>query len=274
MDGSTPEAPSGPRSPGRFRSSPRRAVRRAPGSGMDLDTYALRHPQLRPAVRMSPELVAALVRLRDGDVILDVGCGEGGTIAAISEQFPAQHCVGVDGSVRRSHRARAAGVTVLASDAAAMAIADDSVALVLNRHVIEHVPDDATMLREIQRVLRPGGLLYLETPLRLRGAWYPYRNPTGDRVLDPTHLREYSSPESVADLLAQAGLSCEAFCVRKLYFPLDEMTTKGLARVGLAQPRAERLGKRVPWRLTIVRYRELCFIAVNETGEAVGGHRG
>ena len=43
-------------------------------------------------------------------------------------------------------------------------IPDQSVDAVVLLHVIEHVPDPVGTLREIFRVLRPGGHLILETP--------------------------------------------------------------------------------------------------------------
>jgi SAM-dependent methyltransferase len=41
---------------------------------------------------------------------------------------------------------------------------DASFDWVLCNHVLEHVPDDALALREIRRVLRPGGTAVLQTP--------------------------------------------------------------------------------------------------------------
>lgn len=32
-------------------------------------------------------------------------------------------------------------------------------------HVLEHIPDDRTAMRELQRVLRPGGMAMILTPL-------------------------------------------------------------------------------------------------------------
>ncbi len=49
-------------------------------------------------------------------------------------------------------------------DICAMPFADDSFDLVLATDVIEHVDDDARALREIARVLRPGGTLLLTVP--------------------------------------------------------------------------------------------------------------
>ncbi len=44
--------------------------------------------------------------------------------------------------------------------------ADASVDLVICYHVLEHVPDDATAMRELARVLTPGGLALVQVPFR------------------------------------------------------------------------------------------------------------
>lgn len=49
-------------------------------------------------------------------------------------------------------------------DVAALPIQDDSVDLVVNLSVLEHVPDPARVVAEILRVLRPGGTVYSRVP--------------------------------------------------------------------------------------------------------------
>jgi SAM-dependent methyltransferase len=52
----------------------------------------------------------------------------------------------------------------LVADAHAIPLANDSVDAVVVQAVLEHVVDPSRVVREIQRVLRPGGLVYAETP--------------------------------------------------------------------------------------------------------------
>ena len=59
-------------------------------------------------------------------------------------------------------------------------------------HVIEHVSASDRMLREICRTLRPGGLMYVETPgpnsLMRRPRWLPRAGDTINFYDDPTHI--------------------------------------------------------------------------------------
>ena len=67
--------------------------------------------------------------------------------------------------------------------------------LVVSTQVIEHVPDDQAFVREIKRVLTSGGLCVVSSVIKMHFGWYFYRNKQGERVLDPTHVREYSSAQ-------------------------------------------------------------------------------
>jgi len=90
--------------------------------------------------------------------ILDVGCGDG-TFAQIA--FPTHHgrIAGIDpirDDVREAYRRGAYGV-VMVANGAQIPCADGSFPTVVSNCVLEHVePLDAT-LREVARVLRPGG---------------------------------------------------------------------------------------------------------------------
>ena len=56
------------------------------------------------------------------------------------------------------------GLNVIAATLPEADVADESVDVALMMHVIEHVPDPVDTLREIYRVLRPSGILVMETP--------------------------------------------------------------------------------------------------------------
>lgn len=52
-------------------------------------------------------------------------------------------------------------------DLSGLEIAEESVDLLVCNHVLEHVPDMPLALREIHRVLKPGGVAILQVPLAL-----------------------------------------------------------------------------------------------------------
>src|SRR5512144_1290078 len=57
-----------------------------------------------------------------------------------------------------------AGIAYVVGRAEAAPLTGRSIDLVIAMDVLEHVPDDAGVLREIRRILRPGGLLLVTVP--------------------------------------------------------------------------------------------------------------
>ena len=93
-----------------------------------------------------------LVGLAEDALVVNVGCG-------VVRRFESA-CPG---------RFLATDLRVLsnvdfASDASALPLADGSVDLVLSLELVEHVPEPAVVLREIARVLKPGGTVILSVP--------------------------------------------------------------------------------------------------------------
>lgn len=91
----------------------------------------------------------------------------------------------------------------------ALPLRDASVDLLVCYHVLEHVPDDCTAMREIARVLSPRGIALLEVPIRMGVATEedPLAAPE-DRVRrfgQADHVRWYG--DDFDDRLASAGLA-------------------------------------------------------------------
>jgi hypothetical protein len=92
-------------------------------------------------------------------------------------------------------------------DLASIPRPDGSYDAVLCSHVLEHVPDDRAAMRELRRVLAPGGFAVLQVPIATRLT--ETRDDPGlapeqraEQHGDPTHLRLYAEPDYVARLEA------------------------------------------------------------------------
>jgi len=106
-----------------------------------------------------------LRRVRPGERVLDLGCGEGAFTAALRDH--GAHPVGVDvvDEPLRRARARHPGLAFQATPLEGPLVFDDGAFdVVWAGEVVEHVVDVAGWLSEVRRVLPSGGRLLLTTP--------------------------------------------------------------------------------------------------------------
>lgn len=111
----------------------------------------------------------------EGDV-LDIGCGAGNVARAIAERQAdlRVHGVDVSASALKAARWAAPHIDFRMAPAEALPFKDGSMSAVVMLDVLEHLEDPATVLREIHRVLRPGGLFHIALPLEVQ-PWTLYR---------------------------------------------------------------------------------------------------
>lgn len=153
---------------------------------------------------------AVAVSLATGRDVLDCASGEGYGSALLARV--ARSVIGVDVSAEAVSHARAAyahpNLSFCEGSAAALPLPDASVDLVVSFETIEHHDQQAEMLAEFRRVLRPDGLLLLSSPDKAH---------FGDMFgPNPFHFHELYRQE-LQDLLAVEFNNCE-FYDQKTFF--------------------------------------------------------
>lgn len=125
---------------------------------------------------------------RDG-VVIDLGCSTGYLLEDLSRAYPSVQVVGVDvvGAGLRKAHTHSPQAALLLADVCDLPVGDNSVDAAVSANMLEHVSDDEQALREIRRILRPGGLAAWVVPFGKN--LYDYY----DRFLG--HERRYASGE-------------------------------------------------------------------------------
>ena len=155
-------------------------------------------------------LLAAFERLGPRGSLLEVGCASGWLLKQAEER--GWRVQGVELSAAAVAHARSLGLEVFHGDLPAAALPAGSFDLVYMGDVLEHVPDCGAVLREVARVLKRGGHLYLRGPtttnsLARRLALALYR-ATGRVIVlrePPYHLWEFTAGP-LEHLFESAGL--------------------------------------------------------------------
>jgi ubiquinone/menaquinone biosynthesis C-methylase UbiE len=150
-----------------------------------------------------------LADIRPGHRLLDIGCGTG-TLAILAKRLhPGAEIIGLDPDPkalararRKAHRAKLA-LRLDRGFADELPYADGSFDRVLSTFMFHHLQGEEKVrtLREVRRVLEPGGSLLLldfEGPESDEGGWLARR-------LHSSHLMEDNSEDRVLDLMRQAG---------------------------------------------------------------------
>jgi SAM-dependent methyltransferase len=107
---------------------------------------------------------AAIARRIEGARVLDVGCGGGSLLAAFAGE--GNHLTGYepDRSMSRFAAERLPAASVAPEFFDPERYAGEPFDLITFSHVYEHVPDPVGFLSALLRLLRPGGLVFLEVP--------------------------------------------------------------------------------------------------------------
>ncbi|MGH8129233.1 MAG: class I SAM-dependent methyltransferase [Steroidobacteraceae bacterium] len=152
--------------------------------------------------RLDARRVAKLIG-RTGRV-LDIGCGNGSALLQLRKRGRWQLC-GLEFDESAAAKARERGLDVRSGDVLDCDFPDRSFDLIRMGHVIEHVVDPAATISRVYSLLKPGGVLYGETPntncldFRIFGRYW-------GALHAPRHLTFFNSA-NLHKLLTDTGFS-------------------------------------------------------------------
>ncbi len=143
--------------------------------------------------------------VRGASRILDVGCGSSLIIQSLN------NAIGMDISLGKLRFLRRHGIPLLRASAFSLPFRDESFDCLISSQVIEHIPYSDELFVEMNRVLRPGGMLVIGTPDYATIGWrvieplYGFLMPGGYR---DEHITHYTR-QSLTEILARYGFSHE-----------------------------------------------------------------
>jgi len=131
-------------------------------------------------------------------VIMDIGCSSGFLLRQIRAAFPHGEVLGADYVPAPLHKLAKAhpDLPLLQFDLTTCPLPDACLDAASLANVLEHIGDDGAAVRQVYRMLKPGGVAVIEVPAG------PHLFDVYDKQL--MHFRRYTS-KGLHDLLAGAG---------------------------------------------------------------------
>ncbi|MBA2450941.1 MAG: methyltransferase domain-containing protein [Chloroflexi bacterium] len=228
------------------------------------DTAGSNHPIDRASRELALEPLGAL-RART-PVLLEIGCSSGFMLRLLRRRLPDAFVIGAD--YVRGPLEELAGslpdVPLLQFDLTTCPLPDRSVDAVIMLNVLEHIEDDAGALDQVQRVLRPGGLLILEVPagpnlydvydeLLLHHRRYAMSGlrrlvqSSGLEIVRATHLGVLLYPVFAAVKLRNKRFLSRERALQRRVVEQNIRTTGSSALLGAALGLERALGRRLRW---------------------------
>jgi 2-polyprenyl-3-methyl-5-hydroxy-6-metoxy-1,4-benzoquinol methylase len=156
------------------------------------------------SVRMREEPCLAFLGAQPHENVLDVGCGLGYFLLLLANRDVECHGIDVSASSVEYVRRHITPYVQIGS-CFSIPYPDETFDAVLFCEVIEHVEDDVAALREIHRVLKPGGRIVVSTPAYEGWFTRTYLKRLGHHEGGERHVRDgYYAPE-LQRSLEQAG---------------------------------------------------------------------
>jgi SAM-dependent methyltransferase len=132
-----------------------------------------RHIRSRQAIyayaekRSDPGWRTSFVPWDGTQIVVDVGCGNGFDLRRLLPEERCRHAFGLDlsiGMLRSLDELRSSGrLTPLQGDAQQLPLGDGTADVGLAMHMLYHVPDIQAAVRELRRVVKPGGTVLAST---------------------------------------------------------------------------------------------------------------
>jgi SAM-dependent methyltransferase len=167
--------------------------------------------------RLIIKWIKRVIRIEPRARILEIGCGRGAGACLIQEEFnpSLMHAFDLDHRMiiqagkylKPEHKNK---IFLYVGDAQRLPYRDGVLDAVFGFGVLHHLPDWRRGLNEIARVLKPGGIYFLEE-------YYPqfYQNCLARKIFrHPEHDRFYS--QDLHRALAQAGFALQARLEQKM----------------------------------------------------------